>query len=79
MAIFGNSALPDDLFARVHRHVTARNRSGPDAVADAILAILGRPLTDDERMAIVDASQAGTLTRSLYPGGVPGGVGSVVP
>jgi hypothetical protein len=71
MAIFGNSGLPDDFFARVHRHIEAGHRYGNDAVHDAVLAVLGRPLNDAERSAIVDAAQAGILTRSLYPDGVP--------
>ena len=79
MAIFGNTGLPDDFFARVHRYVTARHRSGPDAVADAVLTVLGRPLSDAERMAIVDACQAGTITRSLYPDRVPEPVGGQTP
>ena len=67
MSIFNDTTLPDDFFRRVHDHMVARHRFGNDAVADAVLAVLGRPLTGAERTAIVEASWAGTLTRSLYP------------
>ena len=67
MAIFNGTALPDDFFRRVQDHMASRHRFGNDAVADAVLSVLGRPLTDAERLAIVQASWAGTLTQSLYP------------
>ncbi len=71
MAIFEHTELPDDFFSRVHRHMVEGQRFGNDAVADAVLAVLGRPLNGAERSAIVEAAWAGTLSRSLYPDGVP--------
>ena len=67
MAIFGNTGLPDDFFRQVDRHMRGRHRTDSEAVPDAVLAVLGRPLSAAERSAIVTAAQAGTLVHSLYP------------
>jgi hypothetical protein len=66
MRTFEGTDLPDDFFYQVRRYANQTLHNRQNAVPDAVLAILGRPLTHQERMSIADAAHAGRLTTGMY-------------
>jgi hypothetical protein len=49
-----NTALPDDLIERILQNASANKHTLRDAVDEAILSVLHRPLTPEEQWAIID-------------------------
>ena len=71
-----NTALPDDFVEKILQHADASKHTLRDAVEEAILAVLHRPLTSEEKWAIIDrtdaSGSAARLARSVMKR-VPGG------
>jgi hypothetical protein len=66
MSLFSGTTLPDDFFAKVEQRLDFEHRSGVDATGDAVLAVLGRPLTAEEKLAILKAAATGKLSQSSH-------------
>ncbi len=60
-----NTGLPDDFIEKVLRHADASQRSLRAAVDEAILEVLHRPLTWEEKWAIIDKADTGASTAKL--------------
>ena len=70
-----NTALPDDFVEKILQHADARHadvrqHTLRDAVNEAILQVLHRPLTLEEKWAIIDHmdtnASAATLARAVF-------------
>jgi hypothetical protein len=65
MKVFQGTDLPDDFVVQVKRYAKANYPDRLNAIQDAVLDVLGRPLTAREKFAIVDAADAGRLRDSI--------------
>jgi uncharacterized protein (DUF2267 family) len=65
MKVFEGTDLPDDFVIQVKRHAKAHYPDRFNAIEDAVFDVLGRLLTAQEKLAIVDAAHAGRLKESV--------------
>jgi hypothetical protein len=65
-----NTTLPDDFVEKVLQCADASKHTLRDAVDEAILAVLHRPLTSEEKWAIIDHmgtnASAANLARAVF-------------
>jgi hypothetical protein len=66
MKIFESTDLPDDFVQQVVKHRKLERPGDPDATWNAILVVLGRPLTGAEKLALVDAVHAGRINSTTF-------------
>jgi hypothetical protein len=65
MKVFEGTDLPDDFVVQVKRYAREKFQDRTKAVPDAVLEILGRPLTAREKLSIIDAMNSVRLCDSI--------------